>query len=238
MRDVMRNTTDKKMRGVISCHSVCPHCGRKLNRREVTLFGKTRTVTDYGSCGCEASKWDGVPIPRNERKYASAGIPARYLKAECVTNGWEESIADGRSLYIYGPYGAGKTYFACTLAKKLIDMGIVARFENSKHILTELQGMYEGRKSDALERAYSCRVLVLDDIGKEQPTAYSISMLYELIDSRYMAGKPNIVTSNFTKGELLARWASADAATAESIVSRLCDGADSMRMDGADRRLA
>ena len=225
------------MSGVIVCHDVCPHCGRKLNRRRVVLFGKPYEVTDYGSCGCEESKYDGANVTQSERKYANAGIPHRYLKAQCDLGGYPRDVMSGRSLYLYGPYGSGKTYFSCALAKKLIDMGVSVRFENSGHLMAEVKGIYEGRATDALDRAYACRVLVLDDLGKEQPTEHSIAMLYELIDSRYMAGKPTVVTSNFARDELLARLGR-DMATAESIVSRLCEDSESLFMGGQDRRLA
>ena len=132
----------------------------------------------------------------------------------------------------------GKTFFACALAKRLVDMGVSVRFENSRHLMTEIQGIFGGRSTDALDRAHNCRVLVLDDLGKEQATEFAISMLYELVDGRYMQGKPTVVTSNFSRGELMTRLCERDAATAESIVSRLCENADTLLMDGEDRRLA
>lgn len=226
-----------KARGIIVCHDVCPHCGRKLNRRRVVLFGKPYEVTDYGSCGCEESKYDGANIKQAERKYIEAGIPQRYLKAESDLGSYPRDVMAGRSIYLYGPYGSGKTWFACALAKALIDNGVSVRFANSGHLMAEIKGIYDGRPTDALDRAYACRVLVLDDLGKEQPTEHSIAMLYELIDSRYMAGKPIIATSNFARDELLARLGR-DIATAESIVSRLCEDSTSLYMGGQDRRLA
>lgn len=216
----------------------CTHCGRPLKRITVELFGKPYDVPCWGSCGCEESKWDALDIPPTQRDWARAGIPARYLTADSDTMGYTSIAETGRSLYIHGPYGVGKTRFACTLAKQLVNMGVSVRFENSRHFMTELQGMFGGSRTDALERAYACRVLVLDDLGKEQPTEFAISMLYELVDQRYMADKPIVVTSNFSRGELMTRLAAKDAATAESIVSRLCEDADMLFMDGEDRRLA
>lgn len=219
-------------------HSVCPRCGKELKVITVELFGKPKEVTCYGSCGCDESKLDGVYVKDSNRAYVRAGIPLRYLGAETNLDGWDSHVFEGKSLYIHGPYGDGKTHFACALAKSLIDMGAFVRFENSKHVITEVQGTYSSGHTDVLDRCYNCRVLVLDDLGKEQPTPYSISMLYELIDARYSAKKPIVVTSNFARDELLHRWAPADLATAESIVSRLCDGVEVISMNGPDRRLS
>ena len=234
----MRTATRSTTKSLFAMYETCPHCGRPLKTIKVNVFGKEKEVTCYGSCGCDASKLDGSFLEPKQKKYVRAGIPERYLGAECDLDGWDEAVESGKSLYIHGPYGPGKTHFATVLAKKLIDDGKSVYFINSKKLISEIQGTYNGVPTDALDRAFDCGVLVLDDLGKEQPTAYSISMLYEVIDTRYSANKPIVTTSNFTRGELVRRWASADASTAESIVSRLCDGVDTLKMEGPDRRLA
>jgi len=234
---VTRNTTSaREVFG--NLRGTCHHCGKPLKRISVDLFGKQTEVPCWGSCGCEESRWDGEDVTQDERRWARAGVPKRYLHAECDLGGYPQSVASGRSLYVHGPYGSGKTFFACALAKRLVDMGVSVRFENSRHLMTEIQGIFGGRSTDALDRAHNCRVLVLDDLGKEQATEFAISMLYELVDGRYMQGKPTVVTSNFSRGELMTRLCARDAATAESIVSRLCENADTLLMDGEDRRLA
>ena len=236
--DVTRNTTKKKGANLFAMFESCPHCGKPLKVIKVNIFGKEKEVTCYGSCGCEESKLDGSFLKPKQKDYVRAGIPERYLGAECDLDGWDESVKAGKSLYIHGPYGPGKTHFASALARKLLDDDVSVYFVNSKHLISEIQGTYNGRYSDVMDRCFDCKVLVLDDLGKEQPTPYAISMLYEIVDTRYSKRKPIVATSNFTRGELLRRWAQADAATAESIVSRLCDETETLFMDGPDRRLS
>lgn len=237
-RNIARNNKASGLGAFSNLRWTCSHCGKQLETKRVVLFGSPQVVPCWGSCGCDESKWDGTTILPSQRDWARAGIPERYINAECDLRGKLHEVESGKSLYIHGPYGAGKTYFACALAKSLINIGTYTRFENSRHLMTEIQGMFNGKQTNALDRAFGCRVLVLDDLGKEQVTPYSISMLYELIDARYMDGKPIVITSNFSRDKLLERWANADASTAESIVSRLCDGVETMFFDGEDRRLA
>ena len=215
----------------------CHHCGGELESRDIAFLGRSWTVPVWTSCGCDASKLDGQDVGADEARYYLAGIPRRFIGADPAPD-YAADVMAGRSLYITGPYGSGKTHLACSIAKAAIDAGQSVRFENSKRLITEIQGTYGGKRTDALERAYGCRVLVLDDLGKEQPTEYSIAMLYEVIDARYAAGKPIVVTTNFERDELLSRLARRDAATAEAIVSRLCDNVAVLRMGGGDRRLA
>jgi len=233
----MRVSTSTARDVFANLHWTCPHCGAELKRATVNLFGKDYVVPCYASCGCEESKWDGLDVPRGHRGYAKAGIPERYIKPDDEPTGFASDVARGLSLYVHGPNGTAKSTLAGKLATELVDMGVSVRWENSRHMMSEIQGMYGGRGSDVLERAYACRALVLDDIGKEQPTAHAISMLYELVEQRYGAMKPIVVTSNFDRAELAARWSQADAETAEAIVSRLCDGCQVIEMGGPDRRL-
>lgn len=219
-------------------HWTCPRCGKELKVITTVLFGRETQVPCYGSCGCEDSKYDELGVSRQNRDYARAGIPNRYLDSEWDHFSRALDVSAGRSVYVYGPNGTGKTTFACALAKQLIDMGDTVRFENSKEVITEIQDSFSGRRTDVLERCYGCRVLILDDLGKEQPTAYALSMLYQIIDSRYADGKPTVVTSNFSRGALVNRWEQADLETAEAIVSRLCENCETVQMDGDDRRLA
>ena len=218
-------------------HWTCPHCGRELKRITRTLFGASVEVPCYGSCGCDDAKFDGLGVQRADRDYAMSGIPRRYLGAATENARLAYDVQAGTSVYIFGPNGTGKTTLACAVAKQLIDMGVSVRFENSKRVIGEIQESFSGRQTDVLERCTACKVLVLDDLGKEQPTPYSLSMLYQVIDSRYAASKPTVVTSNFSRGALVNRWEQADLETAEAIASRLCEDCEVIQLDGEDRRL-
>lgn len=237
----MRSTTDLARESAkqvfASLHWTCPHCGKELKRITVEFFGKPTEVPCWGSCGCEGAWLDEQDIPRLSRDYARAGIPKLYLDAEWDHYSRPHDVAAGRSVYVHGPNGTGKTTFACALAKQLVDMGVSVRFESSKRVIGEIQGSFSGTQTDVLERCSACRVLVLDDLGKEQPTAFALSMLYQIVDSRYSNGKPTVVTSNFSRGALVNRWEGADLETAEAIVSRLCENCETVLLDGPDRRL-
>ena len=202
----------------------------------ITMFGQPYNVPCYGSCSCDESQWDGSDVPPSKRDYAKAGVPLRYLDAECDLMGYQGNVASGRSLYVHGPNGTLKTVFACCMTKALVNMGYSVRFENSRALMTEIQGMFGGNRTDALERCFACRVLVLDDLGKEQPTANAVSMLYELIEQRYSAMKPIVVTTNFDRAMLAERLSAGDPSTADAIVSRLSESCDTLFLGGPDRR--
>ncbi|MBU5454833.1 ATP-binding protein [Caproiciproducens sp. MSJ-32] len=59
-------------------------------------------------------------------------------------------------------------------------------------------------------------LLVIDDLGTEQGTEWSLSKIYTILDSRYRKKLPTIVTSNYSLGQLKERYG-------ERIVDRLIE---------------
>ena len=236
MANATRSTTEFK--GAIPYFTACPHCGKQLKTVTVRVGGIEREVGCWGSCGCSDSEADYQGVADYERPYFAAGIPRRYIGAEADVDGYADLVQGGKSVYIMGPYGSGKTHFACALAKSLVDRGETVRFVNSASLVADIHATYDGHGTGLLDIAYGARVLVLDDLGKEQPTAHTLALFYELLDARYRDGKPLVSTSNFTRGELLKRWSAADMPTAESIISRLCEGSCVVEFNGADRRIS
>lgn len=233
----MQSTT-RDMKGVIAYYDVCPYCGKRLKHVDVNLFGKTYSVGCWASCGCEDALADDAGVTDQTKPYFMAGIPDRYLDAACDMGGNERDVLDGRSLYITGPNGAGKTYYACSVARCAVDNGRTVYFTSSVALIQAIRETYDGIRNGVLDRAYGCDVLVLDDLGKENPTRNALEVLFMLVDQRYADRKPTVITSNFSRGELADRWDSVDASVSASIVSRLCEDSNLVVLNGRDRRLA
>ena len=45
-------------------------------------------------------------------------------------------------------------------------------------------------------------LLIIDDLGTERNTGYTMEQMFSIVDSRYRSGKPLIVTTNLTLDEL------------------------------------
>ena len=46
------------------------------------------------------------------------------------------------------------------------------------------------------------KLLIIDDLGAERSTDYALEKVYNIIDSRYLSGKPLILTTNMTLKEM------------------------------------
>ena len=170
-----------------------------------------------------------------------SGVPDRFLRVPADRRP-VPALLSGSGLYAFGPAGVGKTWLACSVMRGWVASGRRARFASSLTLLSDLRECYEGRASEAdVVGAYSTApLLVLDDLGKEVPTAWALSKLFEVFDRRYGARLPMVVTSQFEPaglGQHLAREGDRD--TAYAVVSRIEETCAMRDMRGMpDRRRA
>ena len=57
-------------------------------------------------------------------------------------------------------------------------------------------------KAEYIEHLCKYDLLVLDDLGIERKTEYMDEMVYKVVNARYVAGKPVLVTTNLSTAEL------------------------------------
>lgn len=203
----------------------------------------------YARDGTEPPKWLsrmlGKPVETGldgdalERKVLESGIPTLFSVAE-PSYDMLDTLRDGGGIYVYGAQGAGKTWMACRIAKGWLSRGMGdARFVSSVNLISEIGSSYggNGNESQVLSKYMFCDLLIVDDLGKEVPSQWSLSKLFEIFDSRYANRRPTIVTTQFDSASLARRMAnSGDPETAMAIVSRFREKYRGMNLGNVDRR--
>lgn len=172
-------------------------------------------------------------------RFLDCGIPPKFIDAKDSEN-WANKILSGRGLYIVGEVGTGKTYLASAIAKDVMDAGKSVRFMASIEALSHVRSVYGGRgtEDEQFKSLSGCTLLVLDDLGKEKITDWTLQTLFRIINDRYNYERPVIVTTQFSSVELAERLSSGgDEATAKAIISRLFEMCDPLEKGGKDRRL-
>lgn len=211
------------------------HCGQCLARIDEAADAE-RLVADR----VERRRIARLDDPRRAGwSIASYPTDAEAVRAGAAGRAWlADAHAAGRNLLITGPVGAGKTGLAWGLLGELVDAGQRGLFMNARDLLAELRASYrDGARPALFERAMKTATLVLDDLGAERPTAWAVEQIARLIDARYTALLPTIVTSNSGPDALLRHLAvDDDVASGQRIVSRLCEDAIRIRLDSPDRR--
>lgn len=197
------------------------HCGVCKEKKQGRYQMPWGEVTPYIMCKCEREKKEAeeAEAKKAEREKIILENKARAFpkeereKMQCFTfanddraderitkamqnyvNNFTEFKSKGKGLLLYGACGRGKTYAACEVANALLDEGYSVKVTNFARIANELQGTFEKQEYiDSLNR-YS--LLVLDDLSAERDTEYMNEQVFQVVDARYRANLPMIITTN------------------------------------------
>ncbi len=148
------------------------------------------------------------------------------------------------SLYIYGNYGTGKTHLAAAIANEAIANGKQVVYTRFGELCRDVKRAYESKAKEGedniLRKYKTCFLLVLDDLGKEKITDWSLALLFELIDSRYRDMLPTVITANYSVEQTVDKLTAngADACTAGAIEDRLQEVYYQPYIDGQSWRRA
>lgn len=113
----------------------------------------------------------------------------------------DKMLENNIGVLFFGDVGTGKTFYAGCLCNAIIE----ARKHtlcatNFVRILNFLQSA-QNRQS-ILDRLDRYKFLMLDDVGAERTSEFSQEQLFNVIDGRYRAELPVIVTTNLSLKEL------------------------------------
>lgn len=233
----------------------CPHCGRALEPVYAPAFrGAPRRAVGWRPCQCdgarrereareeaEAERAAAEDAERRRRAYDRAGIRPRFAGAEHpLAARVVDGARRGRGAYIHGPVGTGKTHLASAAARMAVDSGMRVRVTDMAGVAALVRGAFgaRGAEDDALRPLTRCDLLVVDDLGKEPPSDWELYQAFRVVNGRYEAGLPIVVTSQYALKELGGRLSrNGDVDTALAIVSRLAGMCDRYPTRGPDRRI-
>lgn len=149
--------------------------------------------------------------------------------------------ARGDGLYIEGTNGTGKTHLAAAIALQLIGEGIPVICKTSSDLLMDIKKAFdrpEVRESEVLDVYKKVELLIIDDLGKEQCSDWSMSTLYSILNDRYEDMRPTIVTTNYNAESLIGALTPKgfDNTKIMAIISRLRETSTVMTMAWEDAR--
>jgi len=105
------------------------------------------------------------------------------------------------NLYLYGPPGSGKTHLATALVR---DHYPKFRIVKPMDITREIrENQCRDAEEDIINKYAKRDMLVIDDLGAEKATEFSVQTIYEIVDRRYMDMSLGlIITSNLSLEQL------------------------------------
>lgn len=202
-------------------------CGNCHTRKEIEVDFPWGKIRPYCLCACAKAKQDAEKAEEEERKrteriqrlrtnafpdgslahctFDMASDPNHkiLLAMQRYVENFKKFHEEGKGILLYGSVGTGKTFLAACTANALIDKGIPSMVTSVSYIANKLMGMFEG-KNEYIESLNNYPLLVLDDLGAERNTEYMNEVVYTIINARYKAKLPLIVTTNLTTEQLKA----------------------------------
>ena len=196
------------------------YCGNCKTRKQAQVTALGKTYKPFCLCDCESQKLKEEEEARKQREFAEkvkelrrVGFPDKEMlqwtfanddmENEQITKAMKRYVENfpelrkqGKGLLLYGSVGRGKTYAACEVANALIDKGYSVLVTNFSRVLNTLQSTFE--KQEYIDSLNDFSLLVIDDLGIERSTEYAKEQVYNVIDSRYRAGLPMIITTNLS----------------------------------------
>lgn len=214
----------------------CEFCGKELQQlcvpgRDGHLFWISRVP-----CRCEGALAQEEEEKRAEERraaqeltnaYVRSGVKKRFLEAKVdrpqlanYLNAFNDEPSVG--LYITGPSRAGKSYSASALAKAFVASGYSTILTTSIAMLDDVKASFDGDAKTGASRFSRCDVLIIDDLGKENANSWVLTTLFQIINARYEAMLPTIVTTQYMPDELCRRMSrSGERESAVAITERL-----------------
>lgn len=138
-----------------------------------------------------------------------------------------------KSVFLRGGTGLGKTHLSLAIANEVIKKGMSVIYVSAPEIFSKLEREHFGnqylKQEDTFNSLLKCDLLILDDLGTEFVSPFTMSCVYNLFNSRILAGKPIIISTNMQLNELVTTYS-------QRFVSRLIGSCDRLDFIGEDIR--
>ena len=139
-----------------------------------------------------------------------------------------------KNLLFWGAPGLGKTFLSTCIAKELIKRGFSVIYETAYQTFAMLEELKFKRSDDdklkfKVDKIYTCDLLILDDLGSEFSTPYTNAALFDILNSRLIAGKKTVINTNLSVAEL-------DKKYSERVASRIIGHYEMLNFFGKDIR--
>ena len=201
------------------------YCGKCNTPKQcfVELFGEQKTVF----CLCQCKQEEKVrreyedKAERRKRAYErlierscmdERSLNARFENAvineinesnmklcKAYAERFDEMYQKNRGLLFMGASGTGKTYAAACIANTLLDRYIGVKMVSFARLCNMAKDV---ENIDAFEDELTeVPLLIIDDLGAQRDTSYAKEKVYNVINMRYEAEKPMIITTNITSSK-------------------------------------
>lgn len=190
----------------------------------------------------KAKEEKAAKILKERQRRESAGLPLGQIpsfrayvtdtegRCEALKKVQEWAQNPTKSLVLEGSNHTGKTHLITAATNELSRRGVYVRMALINDIYSTIKRAYDYEASEyyynRFKKIYTePNILVIDDLGKEMTTKWTVSTLFDVIDERYRNNKVTAVTTNYNKKSLVEKLTvEGDVSKAKAIVCRIYGG--------------
>lgn len=184
--------------------SMCPRCllEMKLPREQPRQISQREEAEAL-------ERMCGVPMRYAEASFDNYYVqPDNYEQQRCL----EEVInyaadfnkSEYRNMILMGSYGTGKTHLVCAITRMLHLQGYRTFYITAQQFFRKCRDAeVSGGDVDNIVRRYaSYDLFVVDEIGVQSGSQYELRIFFDLVNRRYNALKPTIISTNMALPDL------------------------------------
>jgi DNA replication protein DnaC len=170
-------------------------------------------------------------LPDNGSSKNTKNIPYKEIVREWVLNFKEKSKA--RGLYLYGPYGTGKSGIGAILLKAGMAHGLIGlwvNFNSLSEIQIKADDIMFSNTTSMYERLFEVDVLFVDEIQLKKNKHFGLGLLEDIVRHRHQNKKVTFLASNHSPSDLK------NFELTVGLHSILSEATDSLMIDGKNFR--
>lgn len=203
----------------------CPHCGGVGYLRADVPLGHA----DFGKLEICVCRRAAVAQSVRERLFALSRLDelkdltferfnprGRKGLGEMQSHSIERAFNTARNyaqnlhgwLLLQGGYGCGKTHLAAAIANYVVELGVPTLFLTVPDLLDALRFAYDSEDTtfeERFEQIRNAKLLVLDDFGTQNATAWAQEKLFQIVNYRYINKLSTVITTNLSLDEIEPR---------------------------------
>jgi DNA replication protein DnaC len=170
---------------------------------ESSGLGKLISKQSFENFSLEYYKTGGANYKHMEFYFSSLRSFAENFSADTYKN-----------FLLIGGTGLGKTHLSTAVAKAVIERGFDVLYVSAIDMFADFEQKQFGNGEDNTRRYFDCDLLIIDDLGTELTNQFTVSCLYNVINSRINAARSTFINTNLSQKDIETKYA-------ERITSRI-----------------
>lgn len=114
-----------------------------------------------------------------------------------------------RNYLLMGGTGLGKTHLSTSVARTVIDRGFDVFYVTAVGMIGDFEDKRFGNGETggrSIDRYYTADLLIVDDLGTEVVNQFTLSCLYDVINSRINNRRSTFINTNLSKKDIEAKY--------------------------------